>query len=82
MLDLAKFDNEFMFSPLQIELMDLLRKHGPMTRSDLIKKLNSPRTTIYDNLTRLQNHNLVRKFSRPTNSRGRPLVYFKLTEED
>ena len=82
MLDLAKFEDEFMFSPLQKDLLHLLEIHGPMTRMDLVKKLDSPRTTIYDNLTRLQNHNLVRKFSRPTNSRGRPLVFFKLTEED
>ena len=34
---------------------------------DLVKKLAEPRTTIHDNLTRLQNHNIVRKFSRPTN---------------
>jgi len=82
MLDLEKMFDDLMFSPLQIDLMDLLRKNGPMTRNDLIKNSGYPRTTIYDNLTRLQNHNLVRKFSRPTNSRGRPLVYFKLTEED
>jgi len=82
MLGLEKMFDDLMFSPLQIDLMDLLRKNGPMTRKDLVKNSNSPRTTIYDNLTKLQNHNLVRKFSRPTNSRGRPLVYFKLTEED
>ena len=80
MVDLSKFEDGMMFSPLQLDLLNTLEKNGPQTRSDLIKKLDSPRTTIYDNLTRLQNHNLVRKFSRPTNSRGRPLVFFKLVE--
>ncbi|MHA1721244.1 MAG: helix-turn-helix domain-containing protein [Promethearchaeota archaeon] len=82
MVDLSKFDDGLMFSPLQKDLMEVLEKNGPLTRSDLVKKLSSPRTTIYDNLTRLQNHNLIRKFSRPTNSRGRPLVFFKLVDPE
>ena len=80
MVDLSTFEDGLMFSPLQIKLMNTLEKEGPLTRTDLMNKVDSPRTTIYDNLTRLENHNLVRKFSRPTNSRGRPLVFFKLTE--
>lgn len=80
MVDLSKFEDGLMFSPLQIELLNTLEKEGPLCRTDLTEKIDSPRTTIYDNLTRLQNHNLVRKFSRPTNSRGRPLVFFKLVE--
>ena len=82
MVDLSKFEDGLMFSPLQKTLLNVLEKNGPLTRADLVKQLASPRTTIYDNLTRLQNHNLIRKFSRPTNSRGRPLVFFKLVEED
>ena len=81
-MDLSKFEDGLMFSPLQIQLMNTLEKEGPLTRKDLMNKLNSPRTTIYDNLTRLQNHNIIRKFSRPTNSRGIPLVFFKLVDED
>jgi len=79
MLDLEKMFDDLMFSPLQIDLMDLLRKNGPMTRKDLVKNSNSPRTTVYDNLMRLLNHNLVKKFPRPTNSRGRPFVFYKIT---
>lgn len=82
MVNLSKFEDSLMFSPLQINLLNTLEKEGPQTRADLVSKIDSPRTTIYDNLTRLQNHNLVRKFSRPTNSRGRPLVFFKLIEDD
>ena len=75
-----KFDPMY-FSPLQRELLRILDEKGPMTRADLVKLVESPRTTVYDNLMRLANHNLVRKFSRPTNFRGRPLVFFKLSEE-
>ncbi|UYP46552.1 hypothetical protein NEF87_002837 [Candidatus Lokiarchaeum ossiferum] len=81
MVDLTKFEDGLMFSPLQRELLNMLEKQGPMTRSDLVKSVNHPRTTVYDNLTRLQNHQLIRKYSRPTNSRGRPLVFFKLLDE-
>ncbi len=81
MVDLTKFEDGLMFSPLQRELLNVLEKRGPMTRSDLVKSVQHPRTTVYDNLTRLQNHQLIRKYSRPTNSRGRPLVFFKLLNE-
>jgi len=82
MVDLTKFEDGMMFSPLQKDLLGILEKNGPMTRADLVRKVNSPRTTVYDNLMRLQNHDLIRKYSRPTNSRGRPLVFFKLSEND
>ncbi|MCF2138879.1 MAG: hypothetical protein K9W44_02330 [Candidatus Lokiarchaeota archaeon] len=81
MVDLSKFEDGMIFSPLQKELIEVLEKNGPMTRAELVKRVRSPRTTIYDNLMRLNNYNLIKKFSRPTNSRGRPLVFFKLTEE-
>ncbi|WP_457556589.1 hypothetical protein [Candidatus Harpocratesius sp.] len=81
MVDLSKFEDGMIFSPLQKELIEVLEKNGPMTRAELVKRVRSPRTTVYDNLMRLNNYNLIKKFSRPTNSRGRPLVFFKLTEE-
>lgn len=81
MVDLTKYEDGMIFSPLQKELLHVLEKHGPMTRAELVKNVDSPRTTVYDNLMRLNNYNLIKKFSRPTNSRGRPLVFFKLTEE-
>ena len=80
MIDLSKFENGLMFSPLQLELIDLLEKNGPLTRNNIVKLVGYPRTTVYDNLMRLEEHNLIKKFSRPTNTRGRPLVFFKLLE--
>ena len=81
MVDMSKFEDGMMFSPLQKELINVLEKNGPMTRADLVKLVDHPRTTVYDNLMRLNTYNLVKKFSRPTNNRGRPLVFFKLLEE-
>jgi predicted transcriptional regulator len=76
-----KISEDLMWSPLQKELLKMLERNGPMTRKDLVKTIDKPRTTVYDNLMGLIQHNLVRKYSRPTNSRGRPLVFFKLSEE-
>ena len=78
MVNLTMFEDELMFSPLQKKLLRLLESNGPMTRRELVKRVGNPRTTVYDNLRRLIDFNLVRKFSRPVNCRGRPLVFFKL----
>lgn len=79
---MTKYENGMLFSPLQKELLTVLERNGPMTRSALVRKVNHPRTTVYDNLMRLNSYNLIKKFSRPTNSRGRPQVFFKLLEEE
>jgi predicted ArsR family transcriptional regulator len=82
MIDLSKFEDGEIFSPIQKDLVVSLQKKGPMTRAEMVKELAKPRTTIYDNLMGLMAHNMVKKYSRPTNSRGRPLVFFKLVEEN
>ncbi len=65
-------------NPLQDNLIKILQLAGPITRRDLVKQLNSPRTTIYDNLLKLQRLKVVEKFSRTDGGKGRPLVYWKL----
>ena len=82
MVDLSQYEDGMIFSPLQKELIGVLEKNGPMTRRDLVDRTGEPRTTIYDNLMRLAKYNLVKKFPRPRNSRGRPPIYFKLVEEE
>jgi predicted transcriptional regulator len=82
MVEMSKFEDEAMFSPLQKELVEALNKKGPMTRAELVNSINKPRTTVYDNLMGLMAHNLVKKYSRPTNSRGRPLVFFKVVDSE
>lgn len=72
---------DIMLSPLQKDLIKTLEKNGPMTRADLVRSVDKPRSTIYDNLVGLIRHNVVKKYSRPTNSIGRPLVFFKVMEE-
>ena len=68
-------------NPLQEDLVTILKKNGPLTRSQMVDMLSRPRTTIYDNLSGLINREMVKKFSRQVNTRGRPVVFFKLQEE-
>ena len=68
-------------TPIQCQLIKFLESNGPSTRAILIKGLNTPRTTIYDNLLKLQKRKLIEKFTRNNGKRGRPLVYWQLKEE-
>ena len=65
-------------SPLQLQLVKVLEVNGPMTRNDLVKELKSARTTIYDNLIRLERMKILQKFNNSNGMIGRPLVYWKL----
>jgi len=69
---------ELMWSPLQREIINTLEKNGPMTRADLVKHVDKPRTTVYDNLLGLIRHDIVMKYSQPLDHRGRPLVFFSI----
>ena len=66
---------------IQENLLETLRKNGPLSRSQMVNILGIPRTTIYDNLVGLMENDLVKRFSRQINSKGRPVVFFKLKED-
>ena len=67
-------------TPIQSNLIKTLKNVGPLTRRELVKKLETPRTTIYDNLVKLQKRKLIEKFSRIDGKRGRPLVFWKFKD--
>jgi len=67
-------------SPIQFNLIKTLKDVGPLTRRDLVKQLETPRTTIYDNLIKLQKKKLIEKFSRNDGNRGRPRVFWKFRD--
>ena len=71
------FNSEEFLTPIQNTLIKTLKKIGPMTRRELVNQLNTPRTTIYDNLLKLQKIKLVEKYARNNGNRGRPLVFWK-----
>ena len=66
------------YSHVQYNLLKILEETGPSTRKVLVEQLNTPRTTIYDNLVSLQKKKLIEKFSRNEGNRGRPHVVLKL----
>ena len=67
-------------SPIQYNLIKILAKTGPLTRRDLVNQLRTPRTTIYDNLIKLQKRRMVEKYTRNDGKRGRPLVLWKIKD--
>ena len=78
---MEKFSDSTQFlPPIQNKLIKLLEENGPMTRKDLVNRSKSARTTIYDNLVKLQKLKQIEKFSRNNGERGRPLVFWKLSE--
>ncbi|OLS19036.1 MAG: hypothetical protein HeimC3_47610 [Candidatus Heimdallarchaeota archaeon LC_3] len=65
-------------SSLDASVLNILKKQGPITRGQLVKKTGIPRSTLYDSLFRLMLKGLVKKFPDRTNvSRGRPQVFFE-----
>jgi uncharacterized membrane protein len=76
----SDFNSKEYLTPIQSNLINKLRNFGPTTRKDLVKIINSPRTTIYDNLLKLQKRKLIEKFTRNNGMRGRPLVFWKVKE--
>lgn len=71
------FNSKDFLTPIQNNLIKTLKKIGPMTRRELVNHLNTPRTTIYDNLLKLQKIKLVEKYARNNGKRGRPLIFWK-----
>jgi len=70
-------ESKEILTPIQNNLIKTLDEKGPLTRRDLVKLLGTPRTTIYDNLLKLQKRKVVEKFSRNEGNRGRPLIFWK-----
>ncbi len=63
---------------LQKELIKIIEEHGPTQRRTFVKLLNTPRTTVYDNLLKLQKWKIIERFSFNNGLRGRPVIYWKL----
>jgi predicted ArsR family transcriptional regulator len=66
---------------IRAEILNHLGKYGASSRAQIVNALGRPRTTLYDNLAALINKEIVKKFPRQVNPRGRPVVFFKLKSE-
>ncbi len=70
-------DPKEFLTPIQYQLIQIL-EIGSLKRRDLVQLLNSPRTTVYDNLIKLHKRKVVEKFTKNNGKRGRPVVFWKL----
>lgn len=61
-----------------ITVLNALVENQPATRMELCETTGLPRTTIYDALTRLILKKMVVKYSRPSKTRGRPKVFYRV----
>ncbi len=75
------FDTKEFLTATQNNLIKTLKNVGPLTRRDLVKQIKTPRTTIYENLIKLQGRKVVEKFTK-NNGVGRPLVFWKILKGD
>lgn len=66
------------FTLIQIELLEALSDGIPLTRSDFVEELGKARTTIYDNLEKLENKKLIVRYSE-NNGKGRPLTLWHIS---
>lgn len=67
-------------TPIQSKLIRMLDDRGPMSRRELVKMIEKPRTTVYDNLAKLEKRKMVERLLRKNGERGRPLTIWKLKE--
>ena len=66
-----------------IKILEALLKHGTMRRSDLVRVVQSPRSTVYDALVRKPMCNFIVKDEKIRHSikkttAGRPAVYYTI----
>lgn len=72
----GQWDNEA-FSPLQYRIIKTLQDHGPLSREDLKSLLQTPRTTIFNNLDGLLDAQIVGRCKLiPKKGRGRLKIGF------
>jgi len=64
---------------LDRKIITLLQENGPMTRDEIVKHLNVPRTTVYDHLVKMMLSGIIEKYSISKKKRGRPKVFYRVT---
>ncbi len=66
---------------IQIKIVELLWRDNLFSRSTFVKELDTARTTIYDNLKKLLERNVIIKESMHNDKRGRPHILWSLSSE-
>lgn len=68
-------DTNIIFTDNMIKILKALEKKD-LCRKEICQQLNKPRTTIYDNLKRLENGKYIYRYSKKTTYRGRPKIFW------
>lgn len=68
-------------SSIQRNIVKALWKTKKLQRAGLVKILERPRTTIYDNLAQMEKVGIVEKLSRNAGNIGRPKIFWNLTND-
>lgn len=79
-------NGDVLLTIIQWRIVKMLEKHpNGLTRGhydekgSLTRLLNKKRTTIYDNLIKLERKGIVKRYTINDGTEGRPKVYWKLT---
>ena len=75
--ELMNSNNIFM-TPIQFRLLKTLCECGALTRENICEKLDTPWTTTFDNLLKLEKKKYVKRFSKETGRKGRPKVFWEI----
>ncbi len=65
---------------LDQNVLKILVKEGPITRSKLVSLTGIARSTLYDSLLRLILKGHIARFSEDRKQRGRPKVYYQVLQ--
>ena len=65
---------------LDRNVLRILEKEGPITRSKLVSLTGIARSTLYDSLLRLILKGYVARYSEDRKQRGRPKVYYQVLQ--
>lgn len=66
------------YKDLKEFLINLLNKHGPLSRNQMVDLTGIPRTTLFDALDKLILEERVEKYKLKLNKKGRPVVYYEI----
>jgi DNA-binding MarR family transcriptional regulator len=79
---------EYELTPIQIDILETLERVAPIARGyngeegTLIAVMNRARSTLYDNLEKLEDKGLVKRIEYDNGKPGRPKVLWSIKSND
>lgn len=72
-------DLSLVSSDTRRRLLQLVKRRGSLSIDDAMTALDLARTTVREHLLRLEEKDLVERFTKPSDGRGRPSHHFRMT---